>query len=166
MHLYINQVAGGPNPNQAVVVESKFPQSFGQTAVSNWVMTDGAGPNAPNVGHAQGLHMEISQTAVSSYYSSMNLVFEDTSRFRGSTLHVMGYIAQDGQWSIVGGTGELTMARGVVEHRIFREDTISRTYELKIHALYAPMNSPTFPGALGCNSWKLGPSEVETAMSA
>lgn len=47
-----------------------------------------------------------------------------------------------GDWSIVGGTGEFTMARGVVENQVIQEDSgIWRIYELKIHAFYTPMSA-------------------------
>jgi len=64
------------------------------------------------------------------------------SRFSGSTLQVMGTIPSDGQWSISGGTGELTMARGIVNHKVVQEPNgVSRIYEIEIHAYYTPMNS-------------------------
>jgi len=64
------------------------------------------------------------------------------SRFSGSTLQVMGTIPSDGQWSISGGTGELTMARGIVNHKVVQEaNGVSRVYEIEIHAYYTPMNS-------------------------
>jgi len=64
------------------------------------------------------------------------------SRFSGSTLQVMGTIPSDGKWSISGGTGELTMARGIVNHKVVQEaNGVSRVYEIEIHAYYTPMNS-------------------------
>ena len=54
----------------------------------------------------------------------------------------MGTIPSDGQWSISGGTGELTMARGIVNHKVVQEaNGVSRVYEIEIHAYYTPMNS-------------------------
>lgn len=38
-------------------------------------------------------------------------------RFNGSTLQVMGVLPPEGEWAIVGGTGELAMARGTIKHR-------------------------------------------------
>jgi hypothetical protein len=71
----------------------------------------------------------------------MHDIFPCENRFAGSTLQVMGTIPQDGQWSISGGTGELTMARGIVNHKVIEETSISVLYELEIHAYYTPMNS-------------------------
>ena len=54
----------------------------------------------------------------------------------------MGTIRSPGQWSISGGTGELTMARGIVNHKVVQEaNGVSRVYEIEIHAYYTPMNS-------------------------
>jgi hypothetical protein len=63
------------------------------------------------------------------------------NRFGRSTLQVMGTIPQDGQWSISGGTGELTMARGIVNHKVIEETSISVVYEVEVHAYYIPVNS-------------------------
>ncbi|RLN31167.1 hypothetical protein C2845_PM05G08520 [Panicum miliaceum] len=76
--------------------------------------------------------------------------------FNGSTLKVMGITPQDGQWSIIGGTGEFIMAQGVIDHKIVQDvPGISRIYELNIHGVYTPMDS----SVLECNSWKLGPPQ-------
>lgn len=57
-------------------------------------------------------------------------------------LQVMGMSPEYGDWSIIGGSGEFTMARGVVEHQVVQEVSgVWRIYELKIHAFYTPMNS-------------------------
>ncbi|XP_052140828.1 dirigent protein 2-like [Oryza glaberrima] len=150
MHLYINQVYAGQSTNQLVVITSSQPQGFGITVINDWPITDGAN----TVGRAQGLHFQSGQTS-EKWYTSMNLIFEDT-RFSGSSLQVMGTIPQDGEWSIIGGTGEFVAAQGIVEHNVIQEAGGARTYELKIHAFYTPMQSSGV-GAYGCNSWKLGP---------
>ena len=52
----------------------------------------------------------------------------------------MGTVVEDGEWAIVGGTGEFTLARGVIYKAnsitIGREDD---SVELDIHCLYTPM---------------------------
>ncbi len=53
----------------------------------------------------------------------------------------MGTIPQDGEWSIIGGTGEFVAAQGIVEHNVIQEAGGAWTYELKIHAFYTPMQS-------------------------
>ena len=46
--------------------------------------------------------------------------------------------APTGQWSVVGGTGELTIARGIINYRIIQEDGASRTFEIWIYVYYTP----------------------------
>jgi hypothetical protein len=59
----------------------------------------------------------------------------------GSSLQVMGQHESSGQWSIMGGTGQFTMARGVIEYKtIQQDDSSSRTFEVCIYAYYTPMN--------------------------
>ena len=75
MHLYVNQVYGGPNPTQVVVINNG---GFGTTAITDWAIVDRLDPNATVVGRAQGLHFLASSISGNSWYTSMNLVFEDT----------------------------------------------------------------------------------------
>lgn len=75
MHLYVNQINGGANQNQAVVINTG---GFGITVITDWPIADGPEPNATVVGRAQGLHFLSSSVASNSWYTSMNLVFEDT----------------------------------------------------------------------------------------
>ncbi|BAS72043.1 Os01g0352400 [Oryza sativa Japonica Group] len=103
MHLYINQVYAGQSTNQLVVITSSQPQGFGITVINDWPITDGAN----TVGRAQGLHFQSGQTS--------------QKWFSGSSLQVMGTIPQDGEWSIIGGTGEFVAAQGIVEHNVIQE---------------------------------------------
>ena len=61
-------------------------------------------------------------------------------RFHGSTLQISGTSQVNGEWSIVGGTGELTMAKGTVKRTEISYTGNTRISELKIHAFYTPMN--------------------------
>ncbi|KAF8700143.1 hypothetical protein HU200_034509 [Digitaria exilis] len=143
MHLYTTEIYNGPNSSNdhALVINVNPPLGFGNVVVDDWPVTDGLGPNANIVGHIQGVHIQSSQNAAYGWYFSFNLDFEGT-RFGGSMLRVMGMTAGYGDWSIIGGAGEFTMARGVVENQVVQEDSgFWRTYELKIHAFYTPMNS-------------------------
>uniref|UniRef100_A0A0E0FLE1 Dirigent protein n=1 Tax=Oryza nivara TaxID=4536 RepID=A0A0E0FLE1_ORYNI len=146
MHLYINQTISGPNPNQLVVA----PLFFGLTAISDWTILDGPGPNASVVGRAQGMHFQSGHIR-EKWYTSMNFLFEDT-RFNGSMLQVMGTTPQDDQWAILGGTGEFVAAEGIVEHKIVQVDSTGRIYEIRIHAFYIPMNSSAKKSYKKCNA--------------
>ena len=46
-----------------------------------------------------------------------------------------------GQWSVMGGSGELTMARGIINYKIINEDSASRTFEMCIYVYYTPMET-------------------------
>ena len=61
-------------------------------------------------------------------------------RFYGSTLQISGTSQVNGEWSIVGGTGELTMAKGTVKRTEISYTGNTRISELKIHAVYTPKN--------------------------
>jgi hypothetical protein len=52
----------------------------------------------------------------------------------------MGTVVEKGEWAIVGGTGELTLARGVIykhDSEFVRDE--GDCIELDIHCLYTPM---------------------------
>lgn len=51
----------------------------------------------------------------------------------------MGPIVSNGEWSIVGGTGKLTMARGVIYKTDLGVFDGGAKAELQIHAFYIPM---------------------------
>lgn len=59
------------------------------------------------------------------------------NRFSGSTLQVMGVIPPEGEWAVVGGTGELALARGTIKHRIAGSAPETNFRQLDIHAFYA-----------------------------
>ncbi|WVZ53665.1 hypothetical protein U9M48_004573 [Paspalum notatum var. saurae] len=128
-------------------------QTFGQDqrsggtdiVIMNWPIKDGPGANANTIGHAQGLTTHADQ-AKPFWVTMMDMVFED-GRFAGSSLEVMGLHSSknvnngQGQWSVMGGTGQLTMARGVINYNITQEDSASRTFELCIYVHYTPLEA-------------------------
>ncbi|TVU31395.1 hypothetical protein EJB05_23079 [Eragrostis curvula] len=150
MHLYLNQVASGsnPNPNQLVIVGPSG--EFGTTAVNDWNITIQPGADNPPVAKAQGLHMKSSQTK-DKWYMSFNIEFQD-ARFAGSTLNVMGIFPENGEWNIIEGTGAFTMAHGIIKHNIIQSSCEKRVFELKIHAFYSNMTSSQ---ASPCNRWTM-----------
>ncbi|CAL5033800.1 unnamed protein product [Urochloa decumbens] len=139
LSLYLNQTYSGNGLNQAVVVDAGLPGSFGNIAVQDWAVVDAEGSDATTVGRAQGIHFKPSGTNDRAWYITLTIVFERT-RFKGSMLRMMGYVPQDGQWSIFGGTGKLTMARGVVNHKIVSQTGGWRLYKIDIRAFYTPMD--------------------------
>jgi hypothetical protein len=59
-------------------------------------------------------------------------------RFNGSTFQVMGITDIDGQWAIVGGTGELALAQGTIKHKAIIQADPENYRQLDIHAFYTP----------------------------
>uniref|UniRef100_K3Z295 Dirigent protein n=3 Tax=Setaria italica TaxID=4555 RepID=K3Z295_SETIT len=138
MTLYIKEVYDGPDTNGVTIISRA---KMGTTWVFSWLVTDGPGPDANIVGHMQGTSVQVANTP-DVYQYSLGLVFGD-KRFNGSTLQISGTSQINGEWSIVGGTGELAMAKGTIKRTEIRYIGNTRISELKIHAFYTPMNSTT-----------------------
>ncbi|TKW08488.1 hypothetical protein SEVIR_6G031600v4 [Setaria viridis] len=119
------------------------------TIVINWVIKDG--PAGNTIGHAEGLTTHANP-AQNFWVTIMDLVFESGS-LAGSTLKVMGLhggqINGPGQWSVMGGTGDLTMARGIINYKIIQEDGASRTFEICIFAYYTSKETIPILGGIG-----------------
>uniref|UniRef100_A0ACD6A4A1 Uncharacterized protein n=1 Tax=Avena sativa TaxID=4498 RepID=A0ACD6A4A1_AVESA len=108
---------------------------FGHGAVNDWALEDPCQAGKKIVARAKGLHIQATDTGGESWHNSFDMVFGDGSGLEGSTLQVMGSNIYDGQWSIVGGTGKLSMARGV----IYKTPAGPNKAKLEIHAFYIPM---------------------------
>uniref|UniRef100_A0ACD5UGQ7 Uncharacterized protein n=1 Tax=Avena sativa TaxID=4498 RepID=A0ACD5UGQ7_AVESA len=110
--LYLRQVFSGSATNQSGVIDANTATGLGQAAVNNWAIYDGIGSDAKLVAHAQGMHI-----FAGNWHNWFTIVFED-GRFKGSTLQIMGSsFGESNQWAIVGGTGEFTMAQGVIQRK-------------------------------------------------
>uniref|UniRef100_A0ACD5WG20 Uncharacterized protein n=1 Tax=Avena sativa TaxID=4498 RepID=A0ACD5WG20_AVESA len=143
-HLYMHQhLQGEPNGgNQQVVVDSKRPQSFGCIAANDWTIYDGLGPDANLVARAQGLHVGAGM-AKENWFVCFNMVFTD-DRFKGSSFKVLGdFQTEEGEFAIVGGTGEFAFAQGVVTFKKIEELKKGNIRELNIHALCLTFPKPS-----------------------
>ncbi|CAM0913597.1 unnamed protein product [Alopecurus aequalis] len=147
LHLYLHQFVAGanhPNPNEVFVITTNNPFNFGTTVIHDWSITETVSPSNTVVARAQGTHIQASSTRTDGWYVSLNIVFE-SGRFTGSTLQVMGTLTKEieGQWSIIGGTGEFTMAQGTIKYKMDLSSSNSEDgiRELDIHIIYTP-NSP------------------------
>nr|CAB3472545.1 unnamed protein product [Digitaria exilis] len=139
MTLYVHQVTQGPQRNQQVVVDRSNP-SFGLIAANDWTVFDGFGSDANLVGNAQGMHMLGSMTQTS-WCIFFDLVFKN-GRFAGSTLKLLGSFGPDaGEWAVVGGTGEFTLAQGVIAFKKVQDGNGMNIRELKFHVLYTPIDA-------------------------
>ncbi|RLN05200.1 uncharacterized protein C2845_PM13G06930 [Panicum miliaceum] len=122
------------------------------TFVINWLIQDGPGAAANTICRAEGLTV-LANPAKPLWATVMDLVFEG-GRLTGSTIKVMGLLggmndAPVGQWSVMGGTGELTMARGIINYRLIQEGA-TRTFEICIYVYYTPKE--TIPACGGIAS--------------
>uniref|UniRef100_A0A0D9ZY45 Dirigent protein n=1 Tax=Oryza glumipatula TaxID=40148 RepID=A0A0D9ZY45_9ORYZ len=122
-------------------MKSGGPSGLGTGLIHDWSLTTGLDPNVNIVGRAQGWHIVASQSSPANWYLSQNIVFQD-NKYAGSTLQVMGIIEGSEEkvveWSIVGGTGEFTNARGNIKYRDIKKEDVEWIRELDIQVLYTP----------------------------
>lgn len=64
-------------------------------------------------------------------------------RFKGSTLKLLGSYGpgHDDEWAIVGGTGEFTLAQGVISLRTVQDGNGMVIRELKFRLFYTPIKA-------------------------
>ncbi|XP_047064617.1 dirigent protein 22-like [Lolium rigidum] len=141
LHLYLHQFVAGPNHpnrNEEFLIAPANAFGFGTTLIHDWTLTRTTDPNDTLVARVQGTHIQAGTTNANSWYISQNIVFQ-SGRFAGSTLQVMGTLTENsvGQWSIVGGTGQFTLAQGIINYKMDpssnKDDAIR---ELNIRILY------------------------------
>ncbi|KAE8784431.1 hypothetical protein D1007_41983 [Hordeum vulgare] len=126
--LYLHHIYSGPCQTQSNIIGADATTGWGSTEVNNWTIYDGVGPCAKLVARAQGLHLYAG-----SWHNTFTLRFE-IERFKKSTLQVMGAsVDEEGEWSIVGGTGELAMARGVITKKLHARTDGGNIIQLTIH---------------------------------
>ncbi|XP_078149634.1 pterocarpan synthase 1-like [Carex rostrata] len=133
-HLYLHHTYGGSNPNQTLIVDPKLPTKFGRTVVNDWPVYDGNGTDKTIVARAQGVHIQAAMS-LRRWENYFSIVFED-DRFKGSSLQVMGPVVEQGEWAIVGGTGQFRMAQGIIFKKVLEAKADGNILELDIHAFY------------------------------
>ncbi|RLM97908.1 mannose/glucose-specific lectin-like [Panicum miliaceum] len=142
-NLYLFHTPLGPNRNQFGVTSSDAATGLGAIVVNNWPIYDGAGPNAAIVARAQGMHVYAGN-----WKNVFSIVFE-IQRFKGSTLQVMGISVENGEFAIVGGTGQFAMASGVIYKNFHEQRSDGNIIRLTIQG-----SSPLLKG------WSPPPSQV------
>ncbi|XP_020197739.1 uncharacterized protein [Aegilops tauschii subsp. strangulata] len=127
-NLYLRQIFAGCNTNQSDVIQPNAATGLGKTVVNNWGIYDGTCSEAKLVAQTHGMH-----TLAGKWSNWFTLVFV-VGRFKGSTLQVMGANddCEESEWAIVGGTGEFTMARGIINRRVHSVIGNTTTQELTI----------------------------------
>ncbi|KAM0876561.1 hypothetical protein ACQ4PT_036087 [Festuca glaucescens] len=146
LHLYLYRNGQAqPEGNQVQILGSTSPHGFGCTVVNDWTMHDAPSPTATIVAHAQGLHLQASING-SNWFVCHNIVFID-DRFKGSTLKVLGNMgAEEGEWAIIGGTGEFAYAQGVVTYKPSGTAEVNRELHIRVLCLTFPkLAAPAVP---------------------
>nr|AAY41607.1 Crs-1 [Agrostis stolonifera] len=118
-HLYAHQQMGN-NEFNIVPAKPGLPNYFGQSNVFDWDIRDSPDIKATVIGRLQGLGIAARKSS-QSWHNTSNLVFTD-QRFKGSTLTLQGLLGpatlgDEGDWAIVGGTGEFVYAQGVCNYK-------------------------------------------------
>uniref|UniRef100_A0ACD5VB23 Uncharacterized protein n=1 Tax=Avena sativa TaxID=4498 RepID=A0ACD5VB23_AVESA len=139
--LYAHQIGKGEDRNQeesVAPVNSTDNTRFGSIVTNNWPVFNALPLATANiVARARGTHTKAGPAA-GDWFTSLSIVFEG-ARFNGSTFQVMGITEENGQWAIVGGTGELAIARGTIKHTVLKNPgIIGNIRQLDIHAFYTP----------------------------
>ncbi|XP_044947573.1 uncharacterized protein LOC123396836 [Hordeum vulgare subsp. vulgare] len=140
-NLYLRRNFSGKDRNQLVIQEG----GFGETAVNNWSLYDGDGPDATIVARVQGLHSQAGD-----WQSTFTIVFQN-EWFKGSTFEVIGVPTDGGEWAIVGGTGQFAMATGVISKSVHEQRGDGNTIELTMHGFYLSRSLLTKSEPLGSN---------------
>jgi len=141
LNLYMDQTVDGPYHKQVNIADPKQLQMFGCTNVHDYPIYDSLGPHANIIARAQGLHTEASMNYEDWFYWS-SIVFIG-ERFSGSSFKVIGN-QNEGEWSIVGGTGEFAFTQGTMFIRGIQYNSSSNVKEIRIRAFCCkPQTSPT-----------------------
>ncbi|KAM3206035.1 hypothetical protein ACQJBY_061612 [Aegilops geniculata] len=152
-HLYMDQHGEGKTGANQIVPLKRTPANeiepekvveFGLTAVVDWSVCDGRAPEANIVARAKGTSILADMTQ-QTWFMCYTLLFSD-ERFKGSSLECIGsHVSNtDGQYAVVGGTGEFAGANGVVNVKIveYLPDTTGVIRELNIR-VSCPCPNPT-----------------------
>jgi hypothetical protein len=86
------------------------------------------------------LHRGVAAAELSNI--SLLMYFYGQNSLAGSSLQVMGLHGSkrdlgQAQWSVMGGTGDISMARGIINYNITEEDSASRTFKICICVLHS-----------------------------
>ncbi|KAG8381015.1 hypothetical protein BUALT_Bualt06G0076800 [Buddleja alternifolia] len=146
LHFYIHDFVHGENQSVYNVAESSITTDsgalFGRVQVVDHLITAGPELDSEKVGRVQGIHVmaDLHEAALG---ANWNFLFND-----GSTITVLGRLvafAKEGELTIVGGTGEYLMARGIAFKRtlVMDPDTWNSIMEYTMYVYSSkPMGLP------------------------
>ncbi|CAM0871422.1 unnamed protein product [Alopecurus aequalis] len=134
-HLYMRQpTEEAPEAHENGGVSSGQPKALG---ASGCAIYDGLGSDANLVARAQGVR-SLSDVNLQAQASLITVSIEFVDeRFKGSTLTMVGNCRTlNGEWAVVGGTGEFGFAQGVATWEAREElEAGASTRELRIHCV-------------------------------
>ncbi|BAT15869.1 Os12g0144200 [Oryza sativa Japonica Group] len=133
-NLYLHHLYLGPNPTQSVMLAADAATGLGATTVNNWPIYDGLGSL---VARARGLHVYAGD-----WHNSFTIVFEDQRYPRDIKRRQVS--VENGEWGIVGGTGQFAMAGGVIQKRVHQRRNDGNIIEITIHG-FCPVSISAKP---------------------
>ncbi|CAL5027565.1 unnamed protein product [Urochloa decumbens] len=120
--LYAQQVSDGDGKNESQLIDPGLTKCFGLMTAYDWPVYDGQDTSSLKpVARAQGQHIQPDMIEAGQCFHTGNIVFEKTSRHPGSTIVFTGNgRGTEGEWAIVGGTGDFTFAQGVIYYKTLK----------------------------------------------
>ncbi|GMP37582.1 hypothetical protein CsSME_00009192 [Camellia sinensis var. sinensis] len=141
LHFYFHDIESGNNITSIQVARapnnnSTSAAAFGGINVFDNAMTVGPNITSKQLGRAQGL-FAASSLGPQSLLITMNLFFTQ-GEFNGSTLAIVGrdpILDQYREMSVVGGSGEFRLARGIATAQTFSNNPATNTAVLEYHVV-------------------------------
>ncbi|KAI8027777.1 Dirigent protein 21 [Camellia lanceoleosa] len=141
LHFYFHDIESGNNITSIQVARapnnnSTSAAAFGGINVFDNAMTVGPNVTSKQLGRAQGL-FAASSLGPQSLLITMNLFFTE-GEFNGSTLAIVGrdpILDQYREMSVVGGSGEFRLARGIATAKTFSFDTAANNAVVEYHVV-------------------------------
>ncbi|CAN6371504.1 unnamed protein product [Urochloa humidicola] len=147
-NLYLHHSYREPSSTHQTILSPNGKHGFGATVSNNWAIYNGPDPSKDVVvAYAQGLHIQSGR-----WHNSFTLAFE-IDGLKDSTLQVMGLGVENTEyWSIVGGTGKLTLAQGFIYKRLHKTINTGNIIQLEIYVIFRPTKITIRDGPKGAPS--------------
>ncbi|KAL7206924.1 hypothetical protein ACSBR2_019598 [Camellia fascicularis] len=141
LHFYFHDIESGNNTTSIQIARapnnnSTSTAAFGGINIFDNAMTVGPNITSKQLGRAQGL-FAASSLGRQSLLITMNLFFTE-GEFNGSTLAIVGgdpILDQYREMSVVGGSGQFRLARGIATAKTFANNPATNTAVLEFHVV-------------------------------
>ncbi|KAF5951551.1 hypothetical protein HYC85_009495 [Camellia sinensis] len=141
LHFYFHDIESGNNTTSIQIARapnnnSTSTAAFGGINIFDNAMTVGPNITSKLLGRAQGL-FAASSLGPQSLLITMNLFFTE-GEFNGSTLAIVGgdpILDQYREMSVVGGSGEFRLARGIATAKTVANNPATNTAVLEFHVV-------------------------------